>query len=353
MEDAVGKLQAVALIMLVISSSQMFADQIVLKNGDRLSGSIEKSDGKTLLIKTEFAGQVTVQWPAVQQITSTQSLHVGLSNGKSAVGPVTTSDGNLVAATSAGAMTTPMAEVLTLRNDAEQTAYEKSQHPGMLEGWKGGANVGFALTRGNSETKNLALAFTAQRQGLQDKIGLYANTVYATNDVPAATPHVIANTTQGGIRYDHDLTARLFGFVNADFQTDALQDLDLRSVLGGGLGFHAIKGDRTTLNFLGGANYTRENYSTFTRNFAAATLGEEFSQKLGAATSLVQQLYIYPNLSDTGEYRGTFNFSTVTKISKWLGWQNSFGDIYVTNPPAGKKQNDIVLTTGLNVSFVH
>jgi Protein of unknown function, DUF481 len=41
----------------------------------------------------------------------------------------------------------------------------------------------------------------------------------------------------------------------------------------------------------------------------------------------------------------------VTKMSKWLGWQNSFTDVYVTNPPPGKKQNDVILTTGLNVSF--
>jgi len=68
---------------------------------------------------------------------------------------------------------------------------------------------------------------------------------------------------------------------------------------------------------------------------------------------LIQKLYFFPNLNDTGEYRATFNFGTVTKINKWLGWQNAFGDIYVTNPPAGSKQNDILLTTGLNISFAH
>ena len=46
----------------------LFADQIVLKNGDRLTGTIEKSDDKTLIIKTEFAGEVTVEWSAVQDI---------------------------------------------------------------------------------------------------------------------------------------------------------------------------------------------------------------------------------------------------------------------------------------------
>ncbi len=49
----------------------------------------------------------------------------------------------------------------------------------------------------------------------------------------------------------------------------------------------------------------------------------------------------------------TFNLGTVTKISKWLGWQNQFGDIYVSNPPIGSKSNDVIFTTGLNIAFTH
>jgi len=48
------------------------------------------------------------------------------------------------------------------------------------------------------------------------------------------------------------------------------------------------------------------------------------------------------------QYRATFNFGTVTKLNKWLGWQNSFGDIYVSNPPLGTKKNDLQFTTGIN-----
>jgi putative salt-induced outer membrane protein YdiY len=177
--------------------------------------------------------------------------------------------------------------------------------------------------------------------------------VYATNDAPGAVPATTANAIQGGIRYDHDLTKRLFAFVGADFQTDDLQALNLRSVLGGGLGYHAIKNDRTTLDFLGGANYTHENYVTFNRSFAALSLGEEFTHKLGMSTLITQKFYMFPNLDDLGQYRGTFNLGTVTKFNKWFGWQNAFGDIYVTNPPAGKKQNDIIFTTGLNVTLTH
>jgi small nuclear ribonucleoprotein (snRNP)-like protein len=95
----VSKLKALALIFVFLCPASLLADQIVLKNGDRLTGTIEKSDDKELVIKTEFAGEVTVQWPAVQEITSTQALHVSLSNGQTVSGTVTTTDGNLVVVT--------------------------------------------------------------------------------------------------------------------------------------------------------------------------------------------------------------------------------------------------------------
>lgn len=345
-----------ALSVLVMGSA-LFADQVVLKNGDRLSGTISKSDNKSLLIKTEFAGDVTVQWSAIQEVTSTQPLHVTTANGKTVAGPVSTTDGSLaVATTTSGTISVAKGEVTALRSDAEQTAYEKSLHPGLLQGWAGGANVGFALTGGNSDTRNLALAFTADRKTSNDEITLYENTVYASNNAAGASPSTTANSNQGGARYDRNFTPRLFGFVSADFQTNALQELDLRSVFGGGLGFHAIKTDKTTLDFLVGPNYTREKYDTVTNSFAALSLGEELSHKLGASTLLTQKLYFFPDFSDTGEYRMAFNFGSVTKLSKWLGWQNAFSDIYVTNPPAATpalKKNDIILTTGLNISFTH
>ncbi len=350
-----------AALLVLTFCSALFADQVVLKNGDRLTGTITKSDDKTLLIKTEFAGDVTVQWPAVQEITSAQPLHVALSNGKTVVGPVTTTDGSLAVATAAsGAVNVSKADVTALRSDAEQTAYDKSLHPGLMQGWAGGANVGFALTAGNSQTESLALAFTAKRTTLHDEIALYTNSVYSKNNAPGAVPSTTANAIQAGARYSRNFTARLFGYGAADFQTDALQQLNLRTVLGGGLGYHAIKSDKTTLDILAGPNYTREDYITVTNSFAAFTLGEELSHKFGKSTVVNEKFYYFPDLTNTpGEYRTTFNLGSITKISKWLGWQNAFGDIYVTNPPiqpAGTpalKKNDIVLTTGLNFSFTH
>ena len=73
----------------------VMADQVTLKNGDRLTGSIVKSDAKTLLIKTEFAGEVNVQWDAVSGMVSSQPLHLALKDAQTIVGTVNAADTKL------------------------------------------------------------------------------------------------------------------------------------------------------------------------------------------------------------------------------------------------------------------
>jgi putative salt-induced outer membrane protein YdiY len=362
----VRRFELFALITLFALSSALFADQVTLKNGDRLTGTIVKSDGKTLLLHTEAAGDVTIKFENIQEIKSDEDLHISLKGGKTAVGPVTTTDGKIeIASKTAGTVEAPKEDVTLIRNDAEQLKYDNSLHPGLMHGWNGGLDVVFSIARGNSQTENLALAFNAIHPTLNDRITLYASSINTKNDL--ATPSDVASLEQGGLRYDRDLNPRLFAFGGGDFMSNALQFLDLRAVYTAGFGFHAIKSDTTILNFLGGINYTHETYSNGplvvgsipavyasygkTNKFVALTLGEEVNHKIGKGTVITQGLYFYPDLQDTSQYRWTFNFGTVTKISKRFGWQNQFGDIYVTNPPISAKKNDVVFTTGLNIAF--
>jgi len=351
-------------ISLFAFSSFLLADQVTLKNGDRLTGTVVKSDGKTLVLHTDAADDVTLKMDAIEGIKTDAELHVTLKNGKTAVGPVTTTEGKIAVATkSEGTVEAAPGDVSLIRNDAEQAAYDKSLHPGLMHGWQGGTNVGFSVARGNSQTENLALAFNAVHPTEHDKITIYESSIYTRNDL--ASPGIVANLTTAGIRYDHDLRPKLFVFGAGDFMSNALQYLDLRQVYTGGFGFHAIKNDNTILDFLGGVNYTHETYSNgapipgtgaftsygLTNRFVALTLGEELNKKLGKSTVLTQSVDFYPDIQNTSDYRFTFTLGTVTKISKWFGWQNQFGDIYVSNPPVGAKKNDLLLTTGLNISF--
>ena len=379
--------------LLLLLALPALADQIVLKNGDRLTGSITKSDGKELVIKTDFAGDVTVKFDAILSITSTGDLNVTLA-GKTVVGPVTTSGDNVVVATkAAGPVEAPKSSVTLVRSPAEQAAYEKSLHPGFGEGWAGGANLGFALTAGNSETKNLNIGLNTARTGFHDKLTLYETSIYATTSKLALKPlspsQTTANSNGGGARYDRDFAPRVFGFGSADFFNNSLQNLDLRYILGGGIGFHAIKTPNTTLDLLAGINYTHESFSDLVNptppptcvvgteptcfyshsdSSAALTVGDNFMHKLGKSSVFTQSFLLYPSLSQVNItpaattadnvriLRGAFNLGLTTKLHKWLGWQVTLADVFDNHPLASTpkiERNDITLATGLSLSFTH
>jgi hypothetical protein len=253
---------AVALLL----CPSLFADRITLKNGDRLTGAIEKSDEKTLLIKTELEGEVTVQWSAIDTIQSDQPLHVGLSGGQTLVGPVSTSDGQVKIATKdAGTVVTTLEAIRLIRSDAEQAAYdarmERLQHPHLTDFWGGYLDTGLSVTRGNSQTLSFVLSGKAVRKSPRDTIIVYANSIFANNS-NTGTTITTANAIGGGVRMDLNVSDRTFVFGLADFQHDEFQQLDLRSLLGGGFGYHAIKTEATTFDVYGGGAYDQAFYST-------------------------------------------------------------------------------------------
>ncbi len=125
-------------LLLLLLAIPAVADQIVLKNGDRLTGSITKSDGKVLVIKTDYAGDVTVKFDAIQSITSAGDLNVSLG-GKTVVGPVTTNGDDVVVATkTAGPVEAPKASVTMLRSPARRQLMRRVCTRGS---WKAGTVV--------------------------------------------------------------------------------------------------------------------------------------------------------------------------------------------------------------------
>jgi len=350
------------LAALMLASVPLLADSIALRNNDHLTGTITGSDGKQVTLKTDYAGDVKIQWSAVAEVSSVTHLYVVTSDKKTINGTIGITKSVLIVHTSSGDVQVPLAELVLVRSEVDQQAYEKSLHPILLNDWTGDAAIGIAVARGNSNTTNVNLAFDADRKTLSDNIKMYASSVYAENNATVGGG-VTASEVLGGARYDRNITKTLFAFVSGDFMHDALQDLNLRGIYGGGLAAHVINDSKTTFDVLGGFNYTRESYSSppgttppvnITRNLGALTLGEDLNRKMGKSTVFAEQFYFYPDLSDFSQYRFSLDASAVTKIRKWLGWQVSLSDRYVSNPPiAGTKSNDIILSTGLNVQFSH
>jgi putative salt-induced outer membrane protein YdiY len=148
------------------------------------------------------------------------------------------------------------------------------------------------------------------------------------------------------------LSKKTFAFASGDFEYDKPQLLNLRSVIGAGIGYKAIRSERTKLDLFGGATYNRENFSTgLKRNSAEGLIGNDLTFKLTDNVFLEQRFKAYPNLSDLGTFRALFDASVVTNLNDWLGFQVTLGDRYNSNPTPGAVSNDILFTTGLRATF--
>jgi len=327
------------------------ADQITLKNGDRLTGKIVKADGTKLVVKTELVGEVSVELSSVRIITSDQPLYVTLADGRTVSGVMTVTDGTAeIRSGNSNPVSFDRAKIVVIRSEEEHLAYQRSLDPGWLDQWSGGADLGFALTSGNSDTTNLAIGLAMTRQTHHDKTNIYAASVYS-RDSTDGDSRTTANTVRGGFRYDRDINRRWFGYVFTDLEHNGLQDLTLRLVPGGGIGYHAIRNERTELDLLGGLAWNREYFrGDFNdRSSAEAQVGQTLSHRLNSRVSLKEQLFFFPNLTNGGEYRINFDTSLVTDITRRIGWQLTLRDRYLSNPPFGFEKNDLILTTGLKI----
>ena len=337
-------------ILIIIGSlfCGAMADQVTLKNGDRVTGKVVKSDGKTIVVKSDLFGEVTIAMDNVDTLITDKPYYVSLADGRTVVGVLTAKADKADIRSNSGDIAVDRSAIVFVRSEEEQRIYESTLHPRWTEQWTGGADLGIALTKGNSDTTNIALGLAMTRETLHDKTSVYATSIY-NRDSTGGISRTVANTTRFGVRYDRDINRKLFGYGFTDLERNGQQDLNLRWVLGGGLGYHAIRNKQTQLDLLGGLAMNREYFKGLSndRTSAEAQVGQTLSHRINSRVFLKEGLFIFPNLTDTGQYRINFDASLVTDITKRIGWQLTLSDRYLSNPPSGFKQNDLILTTGL------
>jgi putative salt-induced outer membrane protein YdiY len=352
----------VCVLIGLIASPALQADTVVLKNGDRLTGTAVKLEGGKLTFKTAYADAIAIAWDQVASLKLDKPLVLARDNadakGNLSVTSVERTEGGLVVTTAAGSSTLDAASVTVLRTAADQAAYEASLHPGWTHAWVITANANLSLAKGNSDTETLGTGFTGVRATRTDKTSLNFSSLYGRDNKAGITS---ANTTGGGLRYDHNLNPKLFVFGSGDFLTNALQDLDFRSIVSGGFGWHALKSKNQTLDLLGGVAWTHESYSpvsttvpptvTQPSSFGSFNLGEQYTWKPNASNVFTEQANFYPDLTNLGRMQFNVNSSFTTRIARMFSWVTTFTDNYTSFPPAGTLDNDLILTTGLGVTL--
>jgi putative salt-induced outer membrane protein YdiY len=334
----------------------VWGDQIVMKNGDRVSGTIVKKDAKTLTIKSAHFGTVTLPWDQVESAKADTAINIVLPNDQTVSGTFQVEKDQAQVTTGGSTRTVPPADLVALRDAAEQKAYDRLQKPGWGDLWLGNASIGWAGTKGNAETATWTTGLTAGRVTRTDKTTVYFNAIRASalvNQTSATT----AQAVRGGVAYNRNLKPRIFLNTFNDWEYDRFQNLDLRIVAGGGLGVNVWKGEKGRFDLLGGVAWNRERFDPvrpqlpFTRTGADGYWGDDFNYKVGTRTNLFQSFRMFNNLKDGERYRINFDTGATTQLTKWLTWNISISDRFLNLPVSGRKKNDFLYTTGFGFTF--
>lgn len=343
------------LIFIVATASILHADTVELKGGDRLTGTAVKIEGGKLVFKTAYAADpIVIAWDQVTKLTVAKPMLLTTAKGKFAVTELAAEGKSVEAATEKGSRALATADLKALRTPDDEAAYLKTLHPDWGHGWTVNADASFAMAQGNAQSESFGGNLNAVRPTIKDKTTLHFTALYGRDRKQDVTTN---DSKSGGLRYDRNESEKGFVYGSTDFLSNGLQNLDLRSILSSGFGWHARKNKLETLDLFGGGSWTRENYSASSSssatvsNFASLNLGETLNRKLGKPSALSEQFILYPNLSTPGDYQFSLNASIKTQIGKRLSWHVSFTDNYTSTPPAGTVANDSVFTTGIGITL--
>jgi putative salt-induced outer membrane protein len=216
-------------------------------------------------------------------------------------------------------------------------------------------SLGASVADGNSRASSVALGGEAVQATESWKTTLRGSALY-TSAAGATT----GERLRLGGRHDRNLNAVWFGFGGLELSRDKFANLSQRSEVTAGLGRHLVRSDTTTWDLFAGLGLNEDRLITpalvdgqvrSRYRYTSALLAQESKHRFSASTAGKQRLVLYPNLSNRGEYRATWDASLSVAMSSTLSLTVGLGLNHNSEPGPGRKRTDSLLTTGVAMRF--
>ena len=299
------KISKVTILMCVISLflQPLYADEIYLKNSDRITGEIvDESDG-TVSIKTEAMGVISVQKNFIDRVTKAE----------------------------------------------DAIAKEKDEEVEIIT--DGEISLGYNANRGNTRTEEISTRalFNRNRKHV-DEWTLKGDIYYSEVD-----REMNAQKWYGMGRYAFSFGPgkSWYNFYRCEADHDRFANIHVRIVPAGGIGYWFF--DLPELKLLSEAAVGLE-YSDFRDDtkdtYAAVLIPRGYGEiKLFGRLTLSQDIYFYPAIYDFNNYRTHSETACTVDINDKLALRVSLIDDYNSKPPEDTKKNDLSLMSSLVYSF--
>lgn len=226
-----------------------FSDEIHLGDGSIVRGTVTTIKEGSLTIKTDFAGDLKIPLDKITGVSTDAEQTITLKGGGTYTGRLQYVDGEQQV------IEKDDPELLQISTLGEMVPVPPPGAPPVPANWTGRAELSLNGSEGNSDRINAAGGITTTRTHVKDRLTLYLRGLYEESNGERSQNEVI-----GGVRYERDLSPRLFAYTRLELEYDEFENLDLRSTVGAGLGYFLIRNPRQDLKIRGGLAYEHEEF---------------------------------------------------------------------------------------------
>ena len=321
-------------------------DVVVMNNGDHFTGQVKRLKNGLLFIETDYAsGNIGLDWDQVQSVQSTATFQIVLNNGQRLVGKIEKASvenakcEDFLIREATGEVQVPSASIVNI----------DSNKPTFWRQLQGTIDFGYSFTSGNSQSSlNADTSATYRAKGWEAATSL--DSTFSGQSGASKTNREDLQATFTKFLNRNSFVAGL-----SDFLHSSRQDLILRTTLGGGYGRYLKRTTNSNLAWLGGVAYIRESFGTTAGNPSGqsmeAVVGLQYNYVRFNFGEFQSQVRTFPGLTDSGRLRLTTNNSITVKLRNNFYLQFTFWDNFDSRPPATARKNELGTSSGIGWSF--
>lgn len=335
----------VAGLMLALPASAAKTDIVILKNGDRITGEFKKIERGQLEWSTDSMGTVSIEWKDVASLESTFRLQAELASGQRYVGFARAGDG-------------PGRIKLVEEQGAEQgdnllmdriVRVARLDEGSIADRFDGYVSFGYDYANASDVTKLNADA------GIRARRAKFAWNVDASVRLTDTAAEPRSQRANLGAGYSRFLRDRWFRRYVVSVERNDELGLKLRTLVGAGGGKYLVQTNSYEWSTLAGLALNQEEFEEASpAENVELLLGTDFSWYVfdTPKTDVSTKLFILPNLTDSGRYRGQADVRARRELVSDLFFELSFYGTYDSRPgETAAGDFDYGITTSLGYEF--
>ena len=330
-------LLALAGIVIVVAPAR--GDEVVLTNGDKLTGTVGEIAAGKMKFTSPVLGEIAIEMKNVRSFTTDAPATIQPKDGPRVQGKITEGDATKV--------TTESGRTFTLSD-------VKAVNPPPVK-WTGFVLGNLSIARGNTETIDAGVEAQAVLRRDTDTAndrftirGQYNFASAGTGDDSITTEENL----EAAAKYDRYFTEKWYGYGIVTYEKDHVADLQFRIAPGLGVGYQWVESPTFNLQTEAGVSYVYEDFDPGGDNdFVALRLAYHVDKKLNNKVLLFHNLEYLPALEDFGDFLMKADAGIQADLTKTFFSQLKVEWDYDATPAPDRDKNDYRYLVGVGWRF--